>query len=109
MTYPFTQTDLDTFSAAISTNFDDWNLATNDSPDIGITVVEYEIETKYIRVMTSRKLETGELIYRSIHSFIELATGDIFKAGSLGTVPTDDAPVGNILNLTPEVVCWAGV
>ena len=108
MTYPFTQTDLDTFSAAISTNFDDWNRATNDSSDLGITIVEYEIDTKYIRVITSRKLESGELINRSIHSFIELATGDIFKAASW-ELPIEGKPIGNILNLTPEVVCWAGV
>ena len=108
MTHPFTQTDLDTFSAAISTNFNDWNRATNDSPDLGITIVEYEINIKYIRVITSRKLENGDLINREIHSFIELATGNIFKAASW-EAPIEDKVIGNILDLTPEVVCWAGV
>jgi hypothetical protein len=89
------QTKLDAFAAAITANY----YAENpDSPWKDYTIT-FEEGKKYIRVVKS----TGS--QRSVHSFIEIENGDIWKAASW-KVPAKNKPRGNLNNLTPRVCSW---
>jgi len=61
--------------------------------------VDFETGKKYIRVV---KTSCNQ---RSVHSFIQIDNGDIWKAASWKT-PAKNKPRGNIAKLTPNVTCW---
>ena len=94
-----THAQLDAFAAAIVKDYDAFSA---DSPIKRVCTVTFEEGKKYIRVVRS----TGEYD-RSVQSFIEIETGNIWKAASW-KVPAKNKPRGHIDNLTPNVVVWTG-
>jgi hypothetical protein len=90
------QEQLDAFAAAIITTYE------SNSSGIGKCKIAFEPGLKYIRVVRS----TTEFD-RSVHSFIEVETGDIWKAASWKT-PAKNKPRGNVAKLTPNVTNWTG-
>lgn len=61
--------------------------------------IHFEQGKKYIRVV---KTTGGQ---RSVHSFVEIENGDVWKAASWKT-PAKNTPRGNIATLTPRITCW---
>lgn len=96
----YTQADLDNFADAIIKNYTDWSNVNTPSLN-NDAKVEFEYGKKYIRVVRSNH---GQ---RSAHSFLEIATGNIWKAAGW-KVPAKNKPRGNIANLTPNVTYWTG-
>lgn len=89
------ETQLQAFTHAIR---EDFRL---DFPKNSVDVA-FEHGRKYIRV-----IRVGSDGHRSAHSFIEIATGSVWKAASWNT-PAKNHPRGNINNLTPNLVRWTG-
>lgn len=92
----FTQSNLEAFGAAIEQNFREWTK----NPNAEVKV-SFEEGKKYVRVVRN------DSHIRVVHSFIEIATGDVWKAASW-KVPAKNKPRGNIANLTPNIVYWTG-
>ena len=96
----YIQQDLDNFAAAIVANYNAWSDNDADSKISPVTI-EFEYGKKYIRVVRSK------VPSRSVHSFIEIETGNVWKAASW-KVPAKNKPRGHVTKLTPNIVYWTG-
>lgn len=94
------QDQLDNFAAAI---INDYNNIGSGNKKVQIV---FEEGKKYIRVIFSSGY-CDDYISRSAHSFIEIDTGNIWKAASW-KAPAKNKPRGHIDTLTPNVICWTG-
>lgn len=97
----YNQYDLDVYASALIANFRSWKESTGHRFNNEDYVVTFEEGNKYIRVVRSDADST------SVVAFVEIATGDIYKPETWKK-PAKTKPRGNILALTPNVVCWSG-
>ena len=97
----YDQSHLDAYATALTENYKSWSGHGADHifNDLKYSV-SFETGKKYIRVVRD--------IYgqRSVLAFIEITTGDIYKAASW-KAPAKNAR-GNLVYLTPNVVQWTG-
>lgn len=93
-----TEKQLQAFAAAITADYFAGrpHIGNEHSYSIG-----FEKGKKYIRVV---RTSFGQ---RSVHSFIEIENGNIWKAASW-KVPAKNHPRGKIASLTPNVCRWTG-
>ena len=96
----FTKQDLDNFAVAIVENYNIWSDKDADSQINPMSVI-FEEGKKYIRVIRVQG------IARSAHSFVEIETGNVWKAASW-KVPAKNKPRGHITKLTQNIVYWTG-
>lgn len=97
----YNQSHLDAYAAALIADYKGW---VEQGGSVYIKedyIVSFEEGKKYIRVVRTN------LAQRGVVAFIEITSGDIYKAASWKT-PAKNKPRGNVLNLTPNVVCWTG-
>lgn len=97
----FTQETLEAFGKSIVDNFELWSKTHNNSYNSGKVSIEYEFGKKYVRVIRNDGSS------RSVHSFVEISNGDVWKAASWKT-PAKNHPRGNISNITENISCWTG-
>ena len=97
----YDQTHLDAYAVALTENYKSWS---GFGPDRVFDVKDYSVtfETgkKYIRVVRNDRCS------RSVLAFIEITSGDIYKAASW-KAPAKNIR-GNVHELTPRVVQWTG-
>lgn len=94
----FNQSHLDAFAAAIKNNYVEY-CGDGEFSKNNPVYISFEEGKKYIRVVRSLASQ------RSCHSFIEIATGDVWKAASW-KVPAKNKPRGNVTKLTPNIIQW---
>ena len=94
----FDQTHLDAYADAIINDYAEYNKR-SDNGQFSCSI-SFETGKKYIRVVRDNY---GQ---RSVHSFVDITSGDVYKAASW-KVPAKNIR-GNVLNLTPNVARWTG-
>jgi len=72
--------------------------------DLGFDV-GFEVGSKYIKII--HWYENGSRSQRSVHSFVEIKTGDIWKAASW-KAPTKNFPRGNVIRNEFGTIRWTG-
>lgn len=93
-----TQAQLDAFAAAIIANYYTSFPEKSDAPHTKYAI-DFEFGKKYVRVVKTTCNQ------RSVHSFVEIENGDVWKAASW-KVPAKNIPRGNVTTLTPRITAW---
>ena len=97
----YDQSHLDAYATALTENYKSWSGHGADRVfDARDYSVAFETGKKYIRVVRNYRSS------RSVLAFIEITTGDIYKAASW-KAPAKNVR-GNVINLNPNVVQWTG-
>lgn len=72
--------------------------------DLGFDV-GFEVGSKYVKIM--HWYDNGSRTQRTVHSFIEIKTGDIWKAASW-RAPARNFPRGNVTRKEFGTIRWTG-